>query len=212
MQWMDSLNPFMDDGGVLDNDKWNMTWHKRHCFSIYLTLYTSNETSASTVKLWDLLETRSGSNYQLSDSSVGGLWLWWAETAAPGDTEYNVNTPDRRQEGRGDMLHCTMGDTCSATISPLRQPINYYKTNVLIMQLKLGRLDYQSAEWSFMCELNITMTSWCLLSDWFQTIHKLPREAEYRPYKLHHKQHWLQAVIALMPPPPNGYGLQTCHE
>ena len=25
MQWMDSLNPFMDDGGVLDNDKWNMT-------------------------------------------------------------------------------------------------------------------------------------------------------------------------------------------
>ena len=93
-----------------------------------------------------LLETRSGSNYQLSDSSVGGLWLWWAETAAPGDTEYNVNTMDRRQEGRGDMLHCTMGDTCTGTISPLRQPINYYETNVLIMQLELGRLDYQSAE------------------------------------------------------------------
>ena len=50
------------------------------------------------------------------------------------------------QEGRGDMLHCTMGDTCSGTISPLRQPINYYKTNVLIMQLKLCRLDYHSAE------------------------------------------------------------------
>ena len=140
VQLVTNLIPFMDDGGVLDNDKWNMT--QKALFQ-YLSYFTSNETSSEAMR-------PAGDTVRQQLSAIRQQ-CWWVMVMMGGDSGaggHGVQCEHPGQEAGGPGRHAPLhpGRYLQWHHQSIKTTFkNYYETDVLIKQLKLGRLDYHSA-------------------------------------------------------------------